>query len=277
MVSFGLNQIASPDLNAREFCALASAINCRGIELRTDVGRRVLDTENRSVIRDLIEEFDLEIYALSEVGSFDNRELDKVSEATELARVAIEIGANAISFIPRNDNVHTDEVSRKKNLRLALKDMQPIVSENGIVGLVEPLGFDTASLRQKSEIVDAIVELGFEKDFKIIHDTFHHTLAHHTLAMGDEFYSDYTGLVHISGVEVQSLNFDEMRDEDRVLVGPQDRLGNVEQIKALRDLGYAGPVSFEPFSPAVQNAIDLKAQLEGSMRFIDSRVYKCAA
>ncbi|KAG1648540.1 Diaminopropionate ammonia-lyase [Nymphon striatum] len=40
-----------------------------------------------------------------------------------------------------------------------------------------------------------------------------------------------------------------MEDEHRVLVDSRDRLGNIDQIKALLKGGYAGPISYECFSP----------------------------
>ena len=43
-----------------------------------------------------------------------------------------------------------------------------------------------------------------------------------------------------------------MRDADRVLVTPADRIGNIAQIQALLAGGYAGYLSFEPFAPQVQ-------------------------
>ncbi|HZK12520.1 MAG TPA: xylose isomerase, partial [Atribacterota bacterium] len=61
----------------------------------------------------------------------------------------------------------------------------------------------------------------------------------------------YTGLVHISGVE-SNIPVNEYRDEHRVLVTEQDRLQTKKQIELLLKLGYAGDISFEPFSKKVQ-------------------------
>jgi 2-keto-myo-inositol isomerase len=59
-----------------------------------------------------------------------------------------------------------------------------------------------------------------------------------------------------------------MRDGHRVLVGPEDRLGNASQIRALLAAGYDGPLSFEPFSPSVHASPAPRAAVTGSMEFL---------
>ncbi len=63
-------------------------------------------------------------------------------------------------------------------------------------------------------------------------------------------FPQWTGLVHISGVEDASLPLEQIRDEHRVLVGPDDRCTALLQILALME-GYSGPYSFEPFAASV--------------------------
>jgi 2-keto-myo-inositol isomerase len=59
-----------------------------------------------------------------------------------------------------------------------------------------------------------------------------------------------------------------MQDAHRVLVGPQDRLGNVAQLKALKAAGWNGPVSYEAFAKETHELADPKAALKASMDFI---------
>ena len=59
-----------------------------------------------------------------------------------------------------------------------------------------------------------------------------------------------------------------MRDPHRVLVGADDVLGNVAQIRALRAAGYTGAISYEPFAPSVHALADPAAALKASMEFI---------
>ena len=85
-------------------------------------------------------------------------------------------------------------------------------------------------------------------------------------------FPERTGLVHISGVEEPGLARADMRDGHRVLVGRGDRLGNSEQIRALRRGGYAGPLSFEPFAQSVQDMDDVAPALRDSMAFVRAGV-----
>ncbi len=100
----------------------------------------------------------------------------------------------------------------------------PMLEAHDLIGLVEPLGFEACALRYKEEAVEAIESLGATARFKLVHDTFHHTLAG-----GGPIFADHTGIVHISGVTDPSLAVSEMRDKHRVLVTRNDRLGNIEQ------------------------------------------------
>ena len=61
-------------------------------------------------------------------------------------------------------------------------------------------------------------------------------------------------------------------DDHRVLVGPTDRLGNVEQIAELRGAGYRGPISWEVFSPEIRAVDDLGPALRASMAYINDRL-----
>jgi 2-keto-myo-inositol isomerase len=272
LISVSLNQIAAPFADASAFCALASQVKCAGIELRTDIKSVAWTIDDAKKIGALTKDHNLRIFTLSEVGAFDDFDEGRLEQTKHLIALAISLGAEAVSFIPRNDNHFADQAARRENLSKILTRVQPLLEDAGLIGLIEPLGFKTASIRRKVDVVDAIVELGFEQNFKLIHDTFHHALVE-----DEPIIAQHTGLVHISGVEDASLDIADMKDQDRVLVGPKDRLGNIEQIKQLRADGYVGPISFEPFSPMVQNSTDLKAELERSIQFIESQTALFAA
>ena len=272
VVSFGLNQITVPSYGAGAFCALAHALDCDGIEFRNDVIGSDFGAEQAKKFGQLAQDNHLEIFNLSEVSQFDNWDDSKKREAENLIVLADAMGAKAIGLIPRNDDANLDKATRIDNLKKALVALKPMLAEKKLLGLIEPLGFSTASLRLKSEIVAVIEELGFEDNFKLIHDTFHHALSGEA-----NVFAPHTALMHISGVERQDVDFSDMQDQDRVLVGGQDRLGNITQISQLQAAGYKGPVSFEPFSPMVQNTNDIAGELAASIHFIDSQLEKCTA
>ena len=149
----------------------------------------------------------------------------------------------------------------------ALIAIKPILMAHGIKGLVEPLGFGVSSLRRKADAIAAIKAAGGEGVFKLVHDTFHHHLAGET-----EFYPEWTGLVHISGVADTAVSVADMLDAHRVLVDKRDRLGNVAQIDALQADGYKGLFSFEPFATEVQELADPQSALAESMAWLREEV-----
>jgi len=126
-------------------------------------------------------------------------------------------------------------------------------------------------LRLQAEAIEAIEEVGASGRFRLVHDTFHHYLAGEV-----RMFPEWTGLVHISGVDDASLPLASLRDAHRTLVGPDDRLGNLAQIVALME-GYSGPYSFEPFAASVHELPDIAGALGASMHLIDREIAKLPA
>ncbi len=176
-------------------------------------------------------------------------------------------GAESISLIPRNDAPKLTDAERASALQEALTEVLPMLKSANLTALVEPLGFLSSSLRHKAEAIEAIEAVGGQGHFKLVHDTFHHHLAGET-----EFFPEYTGIVHISGVVDPALKPEDMQDGHRILVDSLDRLGNIEQIRALIEAGYAGAFSYEPFSPLVHAFSDPEKEMRASMDYIKAAV-----
>jgi len=156
---------------------------------------------------------------------------------------------------------------RASHLRTALAAILPMLVEARIIGLIEPLGFVTSSLRYKREAVEAIEAVGGERSFRLVHDTFHHHLAQE-----EDYFPEYTGIVHISGVADPQPAVDDMRDDHRMLVDERDRLGNVVQIEVLIKGGYNGAFSMEAFSPQVHAIADHAGPLAQSLDYLRSAI-----
>ncbi len=77
-----------------------------------------------------------------------------------------------------------------------------------------------------------------------------------------------TGLVHISGVVDATATVGTMRDPHRVLVGADDRIGDIEQFRALRVGGCERPAPFEPFATSMHASSDLEADLRKSVALV---------
>jgi 2-keto-myo-inositol isomerase len=270
-LQFALNHISVPKADCRTFIDLASSLGCVGVELRNDFVSKNLatavffDGEQPSVIGEHARERGVRLLGLSEAYGFNRWAPEMADRIRLLIAQAKESGAESISLIPSNDGARETDAKRLSDLRKTLSMILPMLQDAGIVALIEPLGFTTSSLRRKREVIDAITDLGGSGSFKLVHDTFHHFIANET-----EFFPEWTGVVHISGVIDPSPAVSEMQDGHRVLVNDQDRLQNIEQIRTLSSMGYEGPYSYEAFASSVQKDAAIAERLSTSMRFITS-------
>ena len=263
MTAFALNHMTVARLGYGPLLDLAADLGCIGIEVRNDLPQPLFDGLDPAIAGAMARDRGLRILAVAEVKRFNDWSDAKAAEALALMKIAQAAGAEAVSLIPRNDNLGMGNGERQAALRVALKALKPMLQDHGLIGMVEPLGFDICALRYKSEAVEAIEATQSTGRFKLVHDTFHHTLAH-----GGPIFPEHTGIVHVSGVEDKSLSTSQMTDAHRVLVGAADVLGNVDQIRALLAAGYRGPVSFEAFAPSVHAMPDVERALRASMDHI---------
>jgi 2-keto-myo-inositol isomerase len=270
--AFALNHMTVARLSYAALLEAAASLGCVGVEVRNDLPQPLFDGLAPERAGELAREKGLRILALAEVKRFNDWSDAKAEEALALIKKAVACGAEAVSLIPRNDNGGMGNGERQANLRVALKALRPMLEDHGLVGLVEPLGFEVCALRHKAEAVEAIEALGAQGRFRLVHDTFHHHLAG-----GGPLFPEHTGIVHVSGVVDGSLAVGDMADRHRVLVEAGDRLGNLEQIRALEAAGYRGPVSFEAFAPETHAARDAVGDLRRSMEFISAQVARAAA
>lgn len=277
-VKFALNHMATPRLNSRAFLDLAASLGCVGVELRNDLADKKLshaaffDGEPPAAIGDYARSKGLRLLGLSEAYGFNAWSDAMRAKVQLLIDQAKESGAESISLIPRNDAPKYAEGERDEALRRSLGEILPMLDRTGLTALIEPLGFVSSSLRRKADAITAVEAVGGNGRYKLVHDTFHHYLAGET-----EFFPQYTGIVHISGVVDPTLSPEEMQDGHRILVDDRDRLSNEEQVRALLASGYAGAFSYEPFSPEVHALANPAEALRRSMDFIRESVTRKAA
>jgi 2-keto-myo-inositol isomerase len=144
-----------------------------------------------------------------------------------------------------------------------LNELKPLFTAAKIIGFVEPLGFAECSLRYEEKAICEIDAMGGADVFRLVHDTFHHFVAGETT-----MFPERTGLVDISGVTDPGATATTMRDRRRALVDANDRIGNIEQLRALRAGGYRGPLSFEPFAASVHGSATSEADPQASMAYV---------
>jgi 2-keto-myo-inositol isomerase len=259
---FALNHIAAPELTVEAFFAMARALGAAEVEVRNDLPD-VVGTLRAEAVKAAAATAGVEVVAINALYPFNVPSADLPARAAALAGYARAAGARALVMCPLNDGTpvpHADLVA-------ALAAMAPVLREQGVGGLVEPLGFPTSSLRTKRQALAAIDEAGGADVYRLVHDTFHHHLAGET-----EFFPERTGIVHISGVVDPDVSLAAMLDPHRVLVDGRDRLQNLPQIRTLLARGFEGPYSFEPFAPEVHALADPRSALRESIDYLKARV-----
>ena len=264
---YALNHITAPYADFAELTALARGQGMAAVEIRNDLdGVPLSDGTPARALREQADEAGIAILSINALQRFDLWNPAREEEAVSLARYARDAGAPALVLCPTCDrDDRRAPLERAADLRRALKALAGILADHGIGGLVEPLGFVQCALRRKGDAVDAIDDTGTAACFSLLHDSFHHVLSGETA-----LFPTRTGLVHISGVEDDDIPIGRMLDRHRVLVGPRDRLDNVGQIRALRQGGYAGPLSFEAFASSVHDDPGHVAALAGSVAYLEA-------
>jgi len=265
-----INRIIKPDLSVTEFIHFAAESGFSKVELRNDLeDPRVLGDEKADDILASCKREGVKILTINALQRFNDPLLfsSKKEELFSLIREAKSVGCSQIVLCPVNDLKDRRSAARQKSdLVEALKNYAPLLAEEGIIGLIEPLGFSICSVRYKEQAVNAIKESGYTQLYRLVHDTFHHYLSGETQVFGE-----WTGLVHISGVYA-GKSMEDISDDDRVLVDREDIMNNKAQIRQLLDSGYTEPISYEPFSPVLQkqSVSELKKNLAASNNFLFS-------
>lgn len=273
-IRFAINRISAPKMSFTDFAAMAQRLGVEAIEIRNDLpGVELTDGTSAEFVGAVTQGSGLTLRSTNALQRFEQFDAAREAEAVALAKYAVESGTQALVLCPTNDLKDSRSPDqRHADLVNSLSKLQPILAGHGLTGLIELLGFEECAVRCKSQAVRAFEEIGTKKhSFRLVHDTFHHHLAGEGL-----FFPEWTGLVHISGVEDPAVDVSAMRDGHRVLVGSADRLGNVAQLRTLLAAGYAGYASFEPFAAEIAAAKDIEKQLAASMAHLQDAVASAA-
>ncbi len=265
MLPFALNHVTLGHATTVALFDVAEALGCNGVELRNDLSKPLFDGNPPEHIDTEATKRGIKILALAEIYGFNGAK-DVTQDVRALGRQAKECGVDRIVLIPEIAPTPVERSEQKDRLRSALNRLRPEIEDLGVVALIEPLGFPNSSLRWKEDAVQVLDEIGRPDCFRLIHDSFHHHLAGENTV-----FADLTEIVHISGVTRRDPS-DSLVDADRGLIDSDDRLENIEQIRALMEAGYSGPVSFEAFAPSVQNLPDPVEALARSIEFVTSHV-----
>ena len=213
----------------------------------------------------------MRILSINALQRFNEWNVERELEARALARYAQDCGAAMLVLCPVNDvSYRLAERERLSGLRDALRALAPILGDAGVVGLVEPLGFQESSLR--------LQERGGRGDRgpgrrRSLPDRPRH-LPSLSLRASRTCCRTGSGWSICREWTTRRLPLDVLRDPHRGLIDAGDRLGNIAQIMALLAGGYDGPFSFEPFAASVHASQNIAGALERSMHWLDAELAK---
>jgi 2-keto-myo-inositol isomerase len=240
-------------------------LGVNAVEIRNDIPTALMGNKNAKIIGKLAKDKGITIINVNALQRWNQWSRAKAAEAEKLAEYTALTGAKNLILVPTNDKkFDPSQDERLEGLRVALDGLKGILKNHGLIGCVEPLGFEECSLRLKAEAIAAINDVGGAKHFKVTHDTFHHFVASEK-----EIFPLHTGLIHVSGVVDRNHTAATMRDPQRVLVDGHDMIDNKGQVKALIAGGYKGYVSFEPFSAEVHKSKQIARELARSMDYLE--------
>jgi 2-keto-myo-inositol isomerase len=265
-MQFSLNHMVAPNLGYAEFFDLALRLGVNAVEIRNDIKTSLMGNKNAKMIGKLAKDRGITIINVNALQRWNQWNKTKSDEAKRLAEYTALTGAKNLILVPTNDKKFRPSTNeRLDGIRTALSALKDILKDQGLIGCVEPLGFEECSLRLKAEAIDAIDDVGGAKRFKVTHDTFHHYVS------GEEdVFGSRTGLIHVSGVTDRKYTIDTMRDAQRELVDVNDMIDNKGQVQRLIKGGYKGYISFEPFAPAIHKSRQIARDLARSMDYLES-------
>lgn len=171
---FAFNRMVAPNLSLPDFIQLAATLKCDAIEIRNDLADKQIEFGTpASRVRELCALQGITVLSINALYPFDVWNDERRAQAITLATYARECGAQGLVMCPLNEPGDTrNEAQRAAGLRTALSELAPILRDYGILGFIEPLGFEECALRRKRVAVEAIKSIGGLDVFRLVHDTF---------------------------------------------------------------------------------------------------------
>ena len=262
---FSLNQILCPDISFEEFILFTKKLNINFIEIRNDIKTNLIAQNEPIKIKNICNDNQINILSINALQKFNIWNKEREDELISLCKYAEKANINSIVLVPLNDGSIKSENEKLNLLNHSLIHINSILKDYNRIGLVEPLGFNLSSLRNKSIVSNIINNLQTDR-LKLVHDTFHHYLANES-----DFFPSLTGLVHFSGVSNLYKDID-LKDSHRSIVDDKDIIENISQIKTLLNNNYKGQFSFEPFSEELIKTKDIYNIVNRSINFIKTKI-----
>ena len=264
-IRFAINRTVAPQIDLDRFLNLAADAGISAVEIRSDIeGQEFANGMPPGELSERLEERGIAIASINALQRFNDWTAEREKEAVALISYAGACGAPGLVLCPVvSADDGRSEGQLAADLRRSLKALAPILTDHGVVGLVEPLGMVDSTLRHKRPAVEALADVDAGPAFSLCHDTFQHYRA-----SDPDVFPELTGMVHISGVTNRSLPRTGLLEAHRGFVDRDDIVDNVEHIRIMIGAGYSGYFSFEPFDPAVQAMADPTQALRESVAYV---------
>jgi 2-keto-myo-inositol isomerase len=265
-----LNRVTKPQIPLEAFLAFAAELGIKRVEVRNDfTDKGILDGLTDAALRQALARTGTQILTINALYPFEDlRALpDHLERLKGMIQEAQRIDCPCIVLCPLNDASDPRTAQQRADeLVAALNAYGPLFQAAGMIGLIEPLGFEICALRTKRAALAGIRGSDYPQCFKLLHDTFHHFLSGET-----EFFPRETAIIHVSGV-LAGKPRPAITDEDRLLVTPDDIMDSRGQVAALLAGGCSAAISYEPFSSQVRDLPlgELKVQLQESIAYLFS-------
>lgn len=266
---FCINRKAAPGLDLKDFIRMVADLGIKYIELRNDItgivdNSKILDNYQPEEIKDLLDEKGIQVVDINAQGNMDLvTKLDEnITSLEEMIRIGRVLKVKNILFCPVRDE--NDSRTSEEKYQGAVNNMKAysnLLRENGMSGLLEPLGFMDSSLRTPWQAQDVIKDAGVD-NFKLVADNFHYYLANVTQKDFDtKVDPQMVGLVHLSSV-INHKKREDLDDADRIMLDENDIMRADAHAKMFENSSYDGLYSFEPFSPELYKWDAKKAKKE---------------
>lgn len=157
-IRFAINRMSAPRLTFTDFVAMTRRLGASAIEIRNDLPDvELVDGTPAAQVGLAARDGHLAIRSINALQRFEHFDSVRDAEARELIRYAVAAGAEALVLCPTN-NRQDDRSPEQRHADLVhtLRQLQPLLAAAGLVGLIEPLGFEECALRRKSQAVRAL-------------------------------------------------------------------------------------------------------------------------
>lgn len=252
-----INRKSCPGLGIGDFLKLCGELDIHHVELRNDLyaidgNNGILDGETAESVNKYLKKYDVQVEDINSVGNTDDPSQldDNLKLLDRMIKIAKSVGAKKILFCPvmdKNDS-RSDQEKFDDGVK-CVKEFSKRLSEAGMSGLFETLGFPESSIRTPFRAMEIIKAAGAD-NFKVVADLFHWFMGGVTIDdMNNKLDVKDVGLIHISSV-TSELPKEELNDQMRFLLASpdDDQVDAAEKVEWFKKHGFDGLYSFEGFS-----------------------------